>query len=454
MSMLTTGCRRFPRCVSRRVVLLLTAVLIGLPSCTLLELQEQADEVNENVVIFGKLEPSGWGGEPIVLVLSREGAAGGRYVVDYRLLHDPGSFYFYTEPGNYKLAAFEDRSGDLRYRDGDPVLIGGESILASEAQLRIEADLKGAFSTEETLPERFDISPDSETTERSAAYGNLGRVIAMDAPEMSLELGQAGLWKPAEYREQLEIGLFFLEPYDPGKIPVLFVHGIGGAPIQFETLANRLDRERFQPWLFAYPSIFPLSMLADVLNLSMDIVCRKYDFDEVHVVAHSMGGLVSRAYLNEYSWSRHDYEVNLFVTIASPLGGQSSAAMYPSDDKGAAGPIAEWIAGVEATEKGGVQHVAFTDMSPQSEFMKTLYAKPLPDSVTYHMVFAFLADAKMGPPNDGTVSLASQLRPEAQEEALSVRGYPLGHTAILSADESVAHVLGILGGDRAQAGSD
>ena len=417
--------------------------MLLLCSCTLLNLQKEADEVNHNVVIHGELIPQAWQGEPIVIVLSREADSTGRHAVDYRVQHRPGPFYFFTEPGNYQLAAFEDRSGELRYRPGDPALVSGD-IAASVAQARVEADLTGELSSATQIPARFDISSDSQTTTVSAGYRNLGRIVTMDAPEMSLELGQDGLWKPAEHREKLEIGLFFLEPFDPAKTPVVFVHGIGGAPVQFEKIAADLDRERYQPWFFAYPSIYPLQMVADTLNVSMDIVRRRYDFERVHLVAHSMGGPVSRAYLNEYSWSEHDYTVNAFITVASPLGGHASASMYPSEDQGASGPMASWIAEIEATEEGGMQHVAWTDMSPDSAFMSNLFSKPLPESVEYHLIFTFLGDARSGPPNDGTVSLISQLRADAQREAITMRGYSLGHTAVLAEEDVSTHLQTLL----------
>ena len=425
----------------------LATIVIGvclLSGCALLELQREADRLNRNVVIHGVVKPEGWSGEPLVVVLSRDATAGEEHQVEYRLRHEPGSFYFWAEPGTYELAAFEDRSGKLRYRAGDPVLLGAEPVVATGAQASIEANLEGQLATHETLSPRFDIAVDSDTTEVEPAFQSLGRVVPMDAPEMSLELGHKGMWEPEEYMEKVQAGLFLLEPFDPNRVPVLFVHGIGGAPIQFETLADGLDRERFQPWFFAYPSIFPLQMVADALNQMLDIYRRENPFDRLHLVAHSMGGLVSRAYLNEYAWGRHDYDVDTFVTLASPFGGESGASMYPAADRGEAGALATWIAETGRTEEGDFQHVAWTDMAPESAFLANLYEKPLPTGTDYHLLFAFLADASLGPPSDGTVSLKSQLRPEAQAEATGLRGFAAGHDEVLSRSDSVRFVHRLL----------
>jgi hypothetical protein len=44
-----------------------------------------------------------------------------------------------------------------------------------------------------------------------------------------------------------------LEPYDTSRIPVLFIHGIGGTPRDFRAVIDALDRTRFQAWVFSYP---------------------------------------------------------------------------------------------------------------------------------------------------------------------------------------------------------
>lgn len=315
---------------SQIIAALCASLLVS--GCSVIELERQTGELDRYPVIYGELEPQGWGGEPMVMILSGESKPGTRHPVEYYVQHDPGPFYFYVEPGTYEIAAFEDRSGRLEYRAGDPALVHRETIVAAREDPRIEVDISDRFSTGTTLPDRFDISHDSAHTNVSVAHRNVGRVVTMDAREMSLELGQAGMWNPMKYMEELQVGVFLLEPFDPDKTPVLFVHGIGGAPIQFEKLAADLDREKYQPWFFAYPSIFPLQMIAEALNTALDIMRRRNDFDHIFLVAHSMGGLVTRAYLNEYSWSRHDYDVSMFLSLASPFGGESGASIYPGED--------------------------------------------------------------------------------------------------------------------------
>lgn len=415
--------------------------LSALAGCSVLELERQTEAFNASPAIYGELVPENWSGEPMVLILSGETQPGAPYTVEYFVQHDPGPFYVYVEPGRYQLAVFEDRSGKLEYRPGDPALAHPETLLAERGEgARLEVRVADRLSTATRLPGRFDIAHDSAQTKVSIAHRNVGRVVTLDAREMSLELGQAGMWDPLRYLKELQIGLFLLEPFDPRKTPVLFVHGIGGAPVQFEKMATALDRERFQPWFFAYPSIFPLQMIGEALSTCLDIMRRRNEFDHILLIAHSMGGLVSRAYLNEYSWTRHDYDVALFTSLASPFGGESGAAMYPGQNRGEAGPFDTWIANTKP-QQDEYAHIAWTDMAPGSPFLVNLYAEPLPENLVYTLVFAFRPDQKLGTASDGVVTLASQLRPEAQREASHERGFPMGHDDVLIEPDAIEYVL-------------
>ncbi len=431
-----------PRWHGTEIVTLLTLVALA-AGCSVIEIERQAEVLTRSPLIYGDVKPEAWGGAPLVVVLSRDASAGESHLVEYVVKHDPGPFSFYVEPGTYQLAAFEDRSGNLMYEPSDPALVPGRAIEATLEDPSVHVDLAGPLSTKTALPDRFDVAPDSKHTTISLAHRNIGRVVTMGSREMSLELGQVGMWEPEKYMEEVQVGLFLLEPFDESKIPVVFVHGIGGAPIQFEALAGALDRERYQPFFFAYPSIFPLHMIADALNAILDILRRQHEFTTIHLVAHSMGGLVTRAYLNEYLWSRHDYEVDLFVSLASPFGGESGASIYPAKDLGEQGPMGTWIANMRSAE-GDSSHLAWTDMAPDSVFLTNLYAEPLPSSLRYDLVFAFDPSSTLGAPSDGTVTLESQLRPAAQQEATGERGFAMGHDDVLSEPAAVEYVLGVI----------
>ena len=152
-----------------------------------------------------------------------------------------------------------------------------------------------------------------------------GEVATLDAPRFDPEVGVTGMWQYYDFLLQTHPGIYFLQPYDPKKIPVLFVHGIGGTPRDFQYLIAVLDRDRFQPWVFYYPSGAGLDALAQLLEQLFVRLRVEYHFKEAVVVAHSMGGLVTRAFLlKDYEGNGADV-VHTYVTIASPLGGMKSA---------------------------------------------------------------------------------------------------------------------------------
>ena len=58
-------------------------------------------------------------------------------------------------------------------------------------------------------------------------------------------------------------GLFFVQPYDPNRIPLICVHGLISTPQMWLRVANQLNadpevRARYQFWAFSYPTGNPL----------------------------------------------------------------------------------------------------------------------------------------------------------------------------------------------------
>jgi pimeloyl-ACP methyl ester carboxylesterase len=126
-----------------------------------------------------------------------------------------------------------------------------------------------------------------------------------------------------DFAWKLGPGVYFLEPYARDKIPVLFVHGAEGYPQLFAKLIEGLDRTRFQPWFFFYPSGARLEAIAHFLTERIARLEDRYGFPKLAVVAHSMGGLVSRAFLLELRGSRTTDR--LFVSYSTPWEGRLRA---------------------------------------------------------------------------------------------------------------------------------
>src|SRR5262249_17473114 len=71
------------------------------------------------------------------------------------------------------------------------------------------------------------------------------------------EVGVLGFLR-AEKVER-KAGIYLFEPYQPGKIPVLMIHGLLSSPLTWMPLFNDLRadpvlREHFQFWFYLYPT--------------------------------------------------------------------------------------------------------------------------------------------------------------------------------------------------------
>ncbi|WP_235935386.1 esterase/lipase family protein [Candidatus Laterigemmans baculatus] len=114
----------------------------------------------------------------------------------------------------------------------------------------------------------------------------------------------AGLLDPNQQQETK--GLFMLEPYDPERIPVVMVHGLWSSPLTWMDMFNDLRsfpeiRERYQFWFYLYPTGQPFWISATQMRADLVKARQVFDpraehatVDQMVLVGHSMGGLVSR----------------------------------------------------------------------------------------------------------------------------------------------------------------
>ncbi len=97
-----------------------------------------------------------------------------------------------------------------------------------------------------------------------------------------------------------DASLTMLEPYDPRRIPVVFVHGLLSHPRMWRDVINDLQADaelagRFQYWTFFYPTGWPITYSA--LRLRDELSALENAFGsprDMIFIGHSMGGLLSR----------------------------------------------------------------------------------------------------------------------------------------------------------------
>lgn len=100
--------------------------------------------------------------------------------------------------------------------------------------------------------------------------------------------------------------LYFQEPYQPGKIPLLFVHGLFSNRMTWANIYNELRSrpgflDKYQVWAFQYSTGDPFVRSAAELRSELSRVADRFPaaaddpaLRQTVLVGHSMGGLISR----------------------------------------------------------------------------------------------------------------------------------------------------------------
>jgi len=114
----------------------------------------------------------------------------------------------------------------------------------------------------------------------------------------------AGFALPSMMIDKTDIRL--LEPYQPGKIPVLFVHGLLDDPFMYNDMMVALNRtpgflDRYQIWVFRYPTGITFLRSAALLRSKLRDANTTFDpsgqdpaLRNMVIVGYSMGGLLCK----------------------------------------------------------------------------------------------------------------------------------------------------------------
>ncbi|HEY8152838.1 MAG TPA: hypothetical protein VII72_01780 [Myxococcota bacterium] len=354
-------------------------------------------------------------------------ARGKLELVSHTLLQRPGRWYAGLVPGCYAVGAFQDLNRDQRYSDEPALNVLHPEQLVELAPgqrvdgMRLVVPRDGRFVLDSFDPlarQAADLAVRSHEDQTFVSLDQLaveGKLVDLADPAFGEASGKLGFLDVYEFAWKLGPGVYFLEPYDPNKIPVLFVHGAEGYPQQFAKLIAGLDRKRFQPWFFFYPSGARLEAVAHFLTERIAGLEARYGFQKMAVVAHSMGGLVSRAFLLEHHGRVENDPIHLFVSFSTPWEGVASAKM--------------------GVERSPVVIDSWRDVAQDSEFIQAMFfedkeakqPRHLPDSIAYHMVFGV---------QDQTISVPSAIRWQVVREAKNRWPLPFGHVDILSSPEA------------------
>jgi hypothetical protein len=343
-----------------RIGLLLVFMCFINTGCTLVKLKQDLYESELLTVIVGYVSaPSPAGGPIIVAAYSKH--QGKREIAHYTVLHDQGEFELMVAKGKYYVFAYIDLNSNLIYDAGEPASQYGKPKAVTAPAGGVVANINIVIPE---LGRQIDWSTGIKIVKEppEKLYSRLAGAIAdLDDERFSEEHGSQGFWEPISFYKEFGGTIFFLEEYDPQKIPILFIHGAGGTPRGWKYFANNIDRNRFQPWFFYYPSGARMRSMGHQLLWKLTNLQIKYKFDTLYITAHSMGGLIARSFIQDFS-TEFPF-VKLFISLATPWGGDGMAE-YGVKQSPAVIPC--WI-----------------DMRPEGDFIQSLYRKKMPDTVSF-----------------------------------------------------------------------
>ena len=249
------------------------------------------------------------------------------------------------------------------------------------------------------------------------------------------------------------------EPFQPGRIPVVFVHGTNSSPARWADMVNDLEadawvRQHFQFWFFSYDSGNPIAYSSMLLRRALKKGIQIYDpegrdpcLQHIIVIGHSQGGLltkmtvidsgdrfwrnVSDTPLDELHVSEDTRTLLREGMFVEPLPFVSRVIFVATPHRGSylAGPelvrrlVQKLVsmpstllqAGTDLFSRDDVKPylkmqtlpTAIDNMSPSHPFIRTISEIPVAPGVHAHSIIAVDADGPLENGGDGVVKYVS-----------------------------------------------
>ena len=155
---------------------------------------------------------------------------------------------------------------------------------------------------------------------------------------------------------------------DPVAEPTRVVLLIPGTMIDasyFDTMAERLVEDGYEPWVFEPPDLFTesLALGAERIAVAVDEVLVATGEDRLHIVAQCDGGVATRYFLQVLAG--HD-KVEQVITFVSAHHGTWLS------------PVGDWVTGFDA----------LADITPGSPFLEELNSAPFPAGLALTSIYS------------------------------------------------------------------
>ena len=283
---------------------------------------------------------------------------------------------------------------------------------------------------------------------------------------LAYALAESPIWEQelARFFDNLGVGgkqratLALGEPYRPGKIPVVLVHGTASSVGRWAAMLNRLINDprvarHYQFWFFTYETGNPIGYSAMLLRDALDGAIRRLDPDgqdpelqRMVVIGHSQGGLLTKLLvidsgtrlwdasfarpLDELDVSDTTRELLRRARFVTPLPSVQRVIFLATPHRGSfltLTRVSQWIAGLiklpftvmgatadlirrnrDALVNPSVRPVTSLDqMNPLSGYIQALAAIPIAPGVHAHSIIAVKGDGPVEDGDDGVVKYAS-----------------------------------------------
>ena len=268
-----------------------------------------------------------------------------------------------------------------------------------------------------------------------------------------------------------------VDPYQPGKIPVVLVHGTASSPVRWAELFNEMFADpriaqRYQFWIYTYNTGSAILLSGGILRQTLMDVVKEFDpkgtdpaLRQMVVIGHSQGGLLAKLTAIDSgtkfwdNWFNKPFEEvefkpetrelirrSMFVT---PLPFVKTVVFVCTPQRGsyvAAGRVELWLsqlvkrpgnllmsAGemIKAVAEGDPEKAkllgklpgSVNNMDPSSVFVKTISAIPVAPTVKAHSIIAVNGGRPHEEDDDGVVAYKSAHIEEAVSEKIIVSGH-------------------------------
>ncbi len=278
--------------------------------------------------------------------------------------------------------------------------------------------------------------------------------------------------------------MLFVQPYQPGRIPVVLVHGTISSPVAWAEMVNTLRsdpelRKRYQFWFYEYNSNAPIVRSGAILRETLTKMVERFDplhkdpaMSQMVVIGHSQGGLLTNLtavdsgdrfwrVISDQSFEALDVDPMMKSNMSSVLFFKAlpfvKRVIYISTPHRGSFLTKDWVRNLTRLVmtspldlvKNGRQKLAqmtgklklppglldklptsLDGMTPGSPMMKVLVETPLARGVSANSIVAVLPGDAIKTGNDGVVEYSSAHIDDVESELIvrtghSAQGHPL-----------------------------